>query len=280
MRFGRGVRSLGAARTPAPVASAPAMKLNQSVQKALAILRAAAVEPAGASAAGLARAAGLPNSTALRLIHTLEHEGFLTRRGDGRFAIGHGVLGLAREAEPGMLLDAGAPAALEALARATRETVTLSLVRGHDALDVVLQIDAPHMVKADSWVGRRYPLHASSSGKVLLASLPPARRERLLRGTLERFTEATITDPALLERELERVRARGYAEIVDELEPGLASTSVPIQDEQGRLLATVNVTGPSFRYDAARRAAGLAPMRAAVGAVEERLRGVLARELA
>jgi DNA-binding IclR family transcriptional regulator len=128
------------------------------------------------------------------------------------------------------------------------------------------------MVKAVSWVGRRYPLHASSSGKVLLASLEAVRLERFLFGGLERPTAATITDPGELRSEIERVRAQGYAAIVDELEEGLASVSVPIADGDGRLVATLNVTGPSFRLDAERRTAALAPMRAAVAQIEGRLR--------
>jgi IclR family transcriptional regulator, acetate operon repressor len=244
------------------------MKLNQSVQRASAILRAAAASPTGDTASGLARAAGLPTSTALRLIHTLETEGFLARRRDGRFIIGLGLARLGREAHDGDLVDATARAALDRLAAETSETVTLSVVRGRGALEVVLQVDTPHTVRAVSWVGRRYPLHASSSGKVLLASLDAARLERFLGGTLERPTAATITDRVVLRSEIERVRAQGYAVIVDELENGLASVSVPIRDAGGELAATLNVTGPSFRFDAERRTAALAPMLAAVSQIE------------
>jgi DNA-binding IclR family transcriptional regulator len=256
------------------------MKLNQSVQRATAILRAAAERPAGETASGLARAAGLPTSTALRLIRTLEQEGFLARRGDGRYAIGVALARLGRDAEAGDLVDATAHAALERVAAETRETVTLSVVRGREALDVVLQIDTPHMVKAVSWVGRRYPLHASSSGKVLLAALEPARLERFLLGRLERPTAATITEPARLRAEIEHVRRQGFADMVDELEDGLASVSVPVVDGGGRLAATLNVTGPTFRFDADRRIAALKPMRAAAAQIEGRLAGETVRERA
>lgn len=247
------------------------MKLNQSVQRATAILRAAAERPTGDTASGLARSTGLPTSTALRLIHTLESEGFLTRQGNGRYVIGLVLARLGHDAGHGDLLDATARAALDQVAAETRETVTLSVVRGREALDVVLQIDTPHLIQAVNWVGRRYPLHASSSGKVLLAAFEPARLERFLEAPLERPTEATITDPDMLRREIEVVAARGYAEISDELEEGLASVSVPIVEREGRLVATLNVTGPSFRLDARRRIAALTPMRAAVARIEARL---------
>jgi DNA-binding IclR family transcriptional regulator len=247
------------------------MKLNQSVQRAMAILRAAAERPAGDTASGLARSTGLPISTALRLIHTLESEGFLTRQGNGRYVIGLVLARLGHDAGHGDLLDASARAALDRVAAETRESVTLSVVRGREALDVVLQVDAPHLIQAVSWVGRRYPLHASSSGKVLLAAFEPARLERFLEAPLERLTEATITDPNVLRREIELVAARGYAEVSDELEEGLASVSVPVFEHAGRLVATLNVTGPRFRFGARRRAAALIPMRAAVAQLEARL---------
>jgi DNA-binding IclR family transcriptional regulator len=254
------------------------MKLNQSVQRALAILRAAAERPAGDTASGLARSTGLPISTALRLIHTLESEGFLTRQGNGRYVIGLVLARLGHDAGHGDLLDATARAALDRVAAETRESVTLSVVRGREALDVVLQVDAPHLIQAVNWVGRRYPLHASSSGKVLLAAFEPARLGRFLEAPLERQTAATITDPQVLRREIELVAERGYAEIVDELEDGLASVSVPIVEGEGRLVATLNVTGPSFRLDARRRIAALTPMRAAVDQIQARLGEETARD--
>jgi DNA-binding IclR family transcriptional regulator len=193
------------------------MKLNQSVQRASAILRAAAERPGGETASGLARAAGLSTSTALRLIHTLESEGFLVRRANGGYAIGVELARLARDAETHQLAGPAANAALDVVAAETHETVTLSVVRGRHELDVILQVDTPHMIKAISWVGRRYPLHASSSGKVLLAELDDAQLERFLARGLERVTAATITDRSRLRAELEGVRAEGYAEIEDEL---------------------------------------------------------------
>jgi DNA-binding IclR family transcriptional regulator len=112
---------------------------------------------------------------------------------------------------------------------------------------------------------------------VLLASLEPARLERFLGGTLERPTAATITNRVLLRSEIERVRAQGYAVMVDELEDGLASVSVPIREGGGELAATLNVTGPSFRFDAEHRTAALALMLAAASQIEGTLPEDLAR---
>lgn len=251
------------------------MKLNQSVQKAAAILRAAAARPDGETASGLARMAGLSHATSLRLVHTLENEGLLMRRAeDGRYVIGLDLLRLVGTAgEHAELLPAVSRKPLKRVAEETRETITLSVLRGREALDVVLQIDAPHVIQAVNWVGQRYPLHASSGGKIVLAALDPTRLRRILARPLERRTSATITDPGELQRELERVRRQGYSVIVDELEDGLASVSVPILGADRRLLGTVNVTGPSFRFDVARRRAALEHARVAVAEIETRLGG-------
>jgi IclR family transcriptional regulator, KDG regulon repressor len=74
------------------------------------------------------------------------------------------------------------------------------------------------------------------------------------------------------------VTSRGYAEIVDELEEGLSSVSVPIVEAEGQLVATLNVTGPSFRFDEEKRVAALRPMRAAVAQIEARLGDEISRD--
>jgi DNA-binding IclR family transcriptional regulator len=250
------------------------MKLNQSVQKAAAILRAAAARPDGETASGLARMAGLSHATSLRLVHTLETEGLLMRRPeDGRYVIGLDLVRLGTAEEHAELLSVVSREPLKRVAEETRETITLSVLRGREALDVVLQIDAPHVIQAVNWVGQHYPLHASSGGKIVLAALDPTRLRRILARPLERCASATITDPGELQRELERVRRQGYSVIVDELEDGLASVSVPILGAGGRLVGTVNVTGPSFRFDVVRRRAALEHARVAAAEIETELGG-------
>jgi DNA-binding IclR family transcriptional regulator len=197
----------------------------------------------------------------------------MRRPEDGRYVIGLDLVRLGTGAEHAELLPAISRKPLKRVAEATRETITLSVLRGREALDVVLQIDAPHVIQAVNWVGQRYPLHASSGGKIVLAALDPTRLGRILARPLERRTSATITDPDELDRELERVRRQGYSVIVDELEDGLASVSVPIVGADRRLLGTVNVTGPTFRFDAVRRRAALEHARVAVAEIETRLGG-------
>jgi IclR family acetate operon transcriptional repressor len=92
-------------------------------------------------------------------------------------------------------------------------------------------------------------------GKVLLAWLPAAERERLLGGRrLERLTPASITDPRRLERELEQVRRRGFALDNEEAFPGIRCVAAPLRDREGRALAAVSVTVPAQRMGPRRQA--------------------------
>jgi DNA-binding IclR family transcriptional regulator len=223
--------------------------LNQSVQKAVAILRAAAARPSGESVSGLARAAGLPRATTLRLIRTLEGEGLLVRFPErDRVVLGLELMRLARAVDVREALTEAARRPLETLADATQETITLTIVEPDGSLTVVKQLDPPSLLKISNWMGRRYPLHASSSGKLLLSTLSEEQLSAALVEPLERLTDVTITDPDVLRRELDEARANGYAVIVDELELGIASVSTGIR-VRGQLAGMLNVTGPSSRFD-------------------------------
>ena len=178
-------------------------KLNQSVRKAITLLRATA-EDRNANVSSLARAAGLPRATALRMIQTLEQEGFLLRNpGDDRVLLGPELLRLARNTDEQLLL------------REVSRPI-ISDLAADGGLDLVYQVDAPHQLRPQSWVGQRFPLHASASGKVLLATYDGERLERFLLEPLVRFTPSTITTAEALGSELERVRVLRYAFVIDE----------------------------------------------------------------
>ncbi len=109
------------------------------------------------------------------------------------------------------------------------------------------QVSSGHLIGSTNWVGRRTPLHCSSSGKVFLAHMPEALRRQLLSGPLEALTPRTVTDPARLRRQLEEVRVRGYATIQEEIERGLNAVAAPVRQLNGEVAAALSVSGPSFR---------------------------------
>jgi IclR family acetate operon transcriptional repressor len=244
--------------------------LNQSVQKAMTLLRATAEHGDGASVSALARAAGLPRATALRLIQTLEAEGVLVRAtAADRVLLGPELIRLAREADAGTALLELARSPLGELGEAVRETVTLSVVAADGGLDLVHQVDGPQHLVPRSWLGLRFPLHASSSGKVLLSTYDQERLERYLKEPLARLTPATITTRRALRRELAQVRAQGFGTTVDEMEEGLAGLSVGIFGEA--LLGAVNVSGLGRRFDEAARLRTIERVRGVVAEIEAAL---------
>lgn len=249
-------------------------KLNQSVRKAITLLRAVASSTEGTSVSALARAAGLPRATALRMIRTMETEGFLLRVPDSdRVLLGTELLRLARGVDTATLLREVARARLGELSRALLETITLSVLAPDGALDVVDQVAGPHHLVPRSWVGQRFPLHASSSGKLLLSSFDEQRLKLFLRDPLPTLTPHTITSKRALRAELDQIRAQGYATTVDELEQGLAGVSIGIFDESPTLVGAINVSGLSQRLDDAARRRAVQRLRDVVDDIEVALQG-------
>jgi DNA-binding IclR family transcriptional regulator len=219
----------------------------QSVQRAAALLEAIAEAPEPHTAPDLAERCGLNRSTAWRILATLEEEGLVDRDpATNRYSIGHAVTRLAGAAADS--LPRLARPHLEELSRLTGETVSLAIPRRLQ-LVYVDQVQAPHVMAAD-WLGRAVPLHATSTGKALLAWLPPEELGAALAPPLARFTDRTITDPAALREELDRVRRRGYAVSRGELEGDLWGTSAPVLDRRGRAIAVVSVWGAEGRLRA------------------------------
>jgi DNA-binding IclR family transcriptional regulator len=145
------------------------------------------------------------------------------------------------------------------------------VVAADGGLDVVYQADGPQHLVVRSWTGQRFPLHASSSGKVLLAGYDDARLAAFLRRPRAALTPATLTSAGALRRELARVREQGFAASVDELEEGLASVSVGVHGDAGALVGVVNAHGLSLRFDAAARAGAVERMRVLVADLEAAL---------
>ena len=248
-------------------------KLNQSVRKAITLLRATADDDR-ANVSSLARAAGLPRATALRMIQTLEQEGFLLRvAGEERVLLGPELLRLARNTDEGLLLLEAARPVVGELVAAVRETGTLSVVAADGGLDLVHQVDAPHHLRPGSWVGQRFPLHASASGKVLLATFDDEQLERFLRKPLVALTPATTTSADDLRAELVRVRERGHALSADETEEGLSGVATGISGPAGRLVGVLTVSGPTQRLDDRRTRLAADHLARAAARIESALSG-------
>jgi DNA-binding IclR family transcriptional regulator len=218
----------------------------QSVRRAISALE--EVSDAGSiGVSELGRRLGVHKATASRLVATLSERGLLERDPlTDRFRLGFGLIRLAGAAMAGLDIVRVAHPILEELAERTEETVNLGVLTG-DAVVYVDQVTGTRSIVAVSWVGRRTPLHCTSNGKVLLAFAEPAARERLLETPLAAMTSRTITDPDVLQRQLQDVVRRGYAQTVEELEEGLNAVAAPVRQTGGEVIAALSVSGPVFR---------------------------------
>src|SRR5215472_15286731 len=191
----------------------------RSVERAVAILDQLAQGPQ--SGAEVARGLGVHRSTALRLLGTLERHALVERdQRTARYRLGRRLPQLASVVTGEFDLRYVARPVCERLAAATGETATFELLIGDDIVPVE-QATASNSVVTVSWLGRRYPVHCTASGKAILAFGPSAVRERLLSQRLEKVTPRTVTQRQELEAQIEKVRQSGVARTHEELEIGL-----------------------------------------------------------
>ncbi len=195
----------------------------------------------------LGRGLGVHKATASRLAATLAAGGLIERDPvTDRYRLGFGLIRLVGAAMASIDLVRTAHPVLEELADRTHETVNVGVLSA-DGVVYVDQVSSAHLVASTNWVGRRTPLHCSSSGKVFLAHMSEPERQRVLERPLEAVTRHTVTDPDRLRRQLTEIRVRGYATIQDELEEGLNAVAAPIRQSNGEVAAALSVSGPSFR---------------------------------
>jgi DNA-binding IclR family transcriptional regulator len=219
-----------------------------SVARAVAVIDVLAAHPQGLGVNEVARQIGVNASTTSRLLATLERGGILQREPGGPYKLGLRLVALADAVLDGLdIRDLGRPV-LRSLVEDTGETATLSVPGAGEAVTIDF-IAGDASVVGVARLGRRSVGHATATGKVVLAygglGAGPS--------SLTAYTDKTITDPAALERELEQVRARGFAEAVGERDPDLVAMAVPVFDRAGSLAAILGVQGPTGRLNAARR---------------------------
>ncbi len=225
---------------------------TQAVSKAVRVL--ACFGAAGATSLGVADLSAMTGwtpSTVGRLLSALEDGGLVQRdEASGRYLLGLQLVALAGTALAANALYAVCHPHLIRLAATSGETTNLCVPEG-EAGATVLVIDevlGTHPIKLSGWLGTRHPLHAGSAGKVLLAALPPERRDLFLAtADLSIPTATAPIDPARLRDELECVTAEGYALSVKELAADLTSVAAPVRDHAGVVVGALTAAGPSYR---------------------------------
>jgi IclR family pca regulon transcriptional regulator len=243
----------------------------QSLERGLAVIRVLTVPVPGLTLADVAREAGLTRAAARRFLLTLEELGY-ARSADRRFSLTPRVLELGYSFLSSLTLPEIAQPHLRELVGRVHESSSVSVLDGSDVVYVAREPTQRIMTVAIA-VGTRFPAHATSMGRVLLAGLDSAELDAFLdRGELKSFTARTLTSADALRGVIAGVRKRGYALVDRELEEGLRSVAVPIRNSQAKVVAAVNLSTHASRSTlGAIQRELLPPLRETAAAIEHDL---------
>jgi len=191
----------------------------------------------------VARRSGLPVSSTHRIVGDLTRAGILERDPDGNVRIGMRLWELTTRGSRALALRQAAMPTMERVQAVVREHTQLGVVDRDEVL-FIERLSDPGAVSNKAVIAGRLPLHASSSGLVLLAFGRQQLRERILNGSLPPVGPATITDRSQLRRRLETVRRDGYAILPASIESVSTGIAVPVVDRIGATVAALSVVIP------------------------------------
>ncbi len=216
--------------------------------RAIALLEHVSRAPQPISVPDLIRQLKLPKPTVHRLAILLRQLGFLQRElGTKRLTIGPRLSSLALSAIMNSPDRGTRHAILRSVVGITHETCTLTILDGDEVL-CVDRVESESPLRIQLGAGSRVPIHCTASGKLFLAMLPRAKRQRLLNSeVLAPYTERTISDPDQLERELESIRKERLSQDDQEYITGLIAIAVPALYKSNRICAAISLNAPAAR---------------------------------
>lgn len=192
------------------------------------------------SASEIGRRAGLPASTAHRFVGELVETGLLERDEDHRIRVGMRLWELATRSSAALRLRQAALPAMERVQARVGEHTQLAILEQDEAL-FLERLSSRDATSNITRIAGRLPLHASSSGLVLLASAPTELQEHILAEPLVALTRATITEPAALRRKLAEIRRLGHVVAPGYIEDVATGLAVPVKDAAGAVVAALSV---------------------------------------
>lgn len=223
--------------------------LLSSVKNALRLLRSFSIDESEKKVTDLASSLGLAKSTVSRLLATLASEGFVTKDPEKQtYRLGLTILNLNTIVTSTLEINRESQLVLQKLVNEVGETAHIAVL---ESMDVVYlnRAECKHPVRILSHIGRRNPLHCTSSGKVILAHQKEETIEQFIEKGLHKYTMNTIVDPDDLRNALRTIKKQGYSVSVEEFLEGVASVAAPIQDYTGKVMYAVSVAGPVHRMN-------------------------------
>ncbi len=224
----------------------------QAALRAIRLLKLFSIERPEMGLAELSKAANLNKTTTHRLLRALQSEAMIGKNArTGAYCLGTGLMALGVQALASSDLRRRVRPVLKMLARESGETATLE-VPVEDCMLILDEVAGRHVVAATGNVGTKWPMHATSTGKAYFAF--DESRLAQLADDLPALTRKTLVDKELFAAQLARIRKKGYAESIDELEDGFTAVATVIRGSLGDVQGALSIGGPSQRLDSARRA--------------------------
>lgn len=222
------------------------------VDRTLDLLEALAEARGPAGVSDLAREIGATKSAVFRILVNLERRGYVVRDPDtSKYQLGGRLAQLGHLALETLDLRTRARPVIEALHERFNETVNLAMLVD-STVTYIDMIQSDHGLRMAAQVGATDAMHCSALGKSILSFLPEEEQNTILSGPLERRTDRTLTDPALLRKEIEKIRLAGVAEDRGENEDFARCLGAPIFDYRGTVIGAISVSSPLSRLDDAR----------------------------
>jgi len=219
-----------------------------NLERALKIFELLAEHPVGLTISRITESLKIPRNSVFRITATLIDLGYLRRDEESKLlqlslkvlALGYAVVNESN------LVENALPVMRELRDR-YKETVPLAILQGHEGL-ILEGVQGTHSFRYVYEPGRRFQLHTSAPGKAMVAFLPEAERENIIKKmSFQRHNDRTITDPQLYRKALEQVRKVGYSiDHAEQLE-GMHCIGAPIFNRHGYPVAAIWITGPSSR---------------------------------
>lgn len=217
-----------------------------TLERGLRVLRAFDATHPEMQLSEVAQITGLSPAVARRCLNTLVELGYVARYGR-KFLLRPEVLSFGTSYLSSMNIGQIVLPPLQQLRDQTGDSSSMVVLSGDDIL-YVAHVSTNRRIRLGASVGTRYPVHATSMGKVLLAFQEEAViAAYLARATLTRFTERTVTTVEELSARLAATRSTGYDSALDELDYGLVSVAVPVFDGDRRVVAAINCSTSTTR---------------------------------
>ncbi|MEW9670944.1 IclR family transcriptional regulator [Ammoniphilus sp. 3BR4] len=223
--------------------------LLSSVKNALRLLRSFSMEEPEKKVTDLAASLGIGKSTVSRLLSTLASEGFVVKDPETqKYRLGLSILHLNTVATSNLEVHRESYPILQKLVHEVGETAHIAVMEEDDVV-YLNRVECKHPVQILSHIGRRNPIHCTSSGKAILAYQSQEEINRVLEKGLHKYSAKTITDPKDFLAALKTVKEQGYAISIEEITDSVASIAAPVRDYTGKVVYAVTVIGPVHRLN-------------------------------